>query len=238
MSERFYLNWPLQPGPVTLAGAEAHHLATVCRIHPGDAVCLFNGDGHEYPARIVAVERRQVELEILERLTPARELSWQLEVAAPLPKGDRAQFLVEKLTELGVTKFVPLTTARSVVLPRTAKMEKLQRYVIEASKQCGRNELMEVGPLVEWITYCRQGDLPQRRCFGHRGGGGSMVDLCALGKDRRITWSVGPEGGFSEDEVNFALTAGWLAVDLGPRVLRMETAALVGAAVVASQLCH
>ena len=74
------------------------------------------------------------------------ELSDRLEVAAPLPKGDRAQFLVEKLTELGVTSFVPLKTARSVVEPREAKREKLQRYVIEASKQCGRNVLMRIEP--------------------------------------------------------------------------------------------
>jgi 16S rRNA (uracil1498-N3)-methyltransferase len=238
MSERFYVNWPLHAGPATLSGAEAHHLAAVCRFHPGDAVCLFNGDGHEYPARIVAVERRRVELEILERSTPARELPCHLEVAAPLPKGDRAQFLVEKLTELGVSRFVPLKTARSVVQPRAAKMEKLQRYVAEASKQCGRNVLMEVGPLVEWITYCRRGDLPQRRCFGHRGGSATMLDLRATGKDLGVAWSVGPEGGLSDDEVNAALAAGWLALDIGPRILRVETAALAGAVVVASQPGH
>src|SRR5438477_12936919 len=113
MSERFYINWPLQPGAVTLEGAEAHHLATVCRSRPGDLVCLFNGDGHEYPARVVAVERRRVTLEVLEAASPPRELSFRLEVAVPLPKGDRAQFLVEKLTELGVTTFVPLSTRRS-----------------------------------------------------------------------------------------------------------------------------
>jgi 16S rRNA (uracil1498-N3)-methyltransferase len=177
-----------------------------------------------------------VELEVTERLTPDRELSCELEVAAPLPKGDRAQFLIEKLTELGVTRFVPLTTARSVVHPREAKMEKLQRYVIEASKQCGRNVLMDVCSLVDWAAYCRRSDLPQRRCFGHRGATGSIADLSMKREDRRIAWAVGPEGGFSEDEVKAALTAGWLPVDLGPRVLRIETAALVGAAAIIDRL--
>src|SRR5271156_4619972 len=109
MSERFYLNCALFPGPITLDGPEAHHLATVCRLRPGDEVSLFNGDGHEYPARITHVARREISLEILGAHQPQRELPFALEVAASLPKGDRSQFLVEKLTELGVTKFVPLT---------------------------------------------------------------------------------------------------------------------------------
>src|SRR5262245_52805716 len=163
MSERFYTNCPLAPGPVVLQGPEAHHLATVCRLRPGDAVCLFNGDGHEYPAEVTTVERRSVTLRVSAPQTPARELPFRLEVAAPLPKGDRAQFLVEKLTELGVTSFVPLRTRRSVVHPRETRLDRLQRYVVEASKQCGRNVLLKVEELADWETYCRRGDLPARR---------------------------------------------------------------------------
>src|SRR5581483_8065647 len=97
MSDRFYVNCPLAPGSIDLEGPEAHHLATVCRLRPGDRVCLFNGDGHEYPAEIVAVARRQVQLQVLDVLTPARECCFQVQAAAPLHKGDRAQFLLEKL---------------------------------------------------------------------------------------------------------------------------------------------
>src|SRR5947207_2118742 len=99
MSQRFYINCPLRPGLVTLDGSEAHHLAAVCRIRAGDVVCLFNGDGHQYPARVTAIGRRHAEFEVLERATLSRELPFHLEIAAPLPKGDRSQFLVEKLTE-------------------------------------------------------------------------------------------------------------------------------------------
>ena len=100
MADRFYLNCPLQPGLVELTGPEAHHLATVCRLRPGDQVCLFNGTGQEYPAEILQLGRRSVQLQVQEGQTPNRELDFRLEVAAPLPKGDRAQFLLEKLTEL------------------------------------------------------------------------------------------------------------------------------------------
>src|SRR5438105_856755 len=157
MADRFYVNCPLAPGPVVVSGPEAHHLATVLRARPGDAVCLFNGDGAEYPAIVANVHKKLVELEITARHRPKRELDFRLEVAAPLPKGDRGDFLVEKLTELGVTRFVPLRTRRSVVHPRP---EKLERAVIESSKQCGRNVLMEVGALSEWVEYCRNETLP------------------------------------------------------------------------------
>src|SRR5437870_4845422 len=150
MAERFHVNCDLGPGPVDLDGPEAHHLAAVCRVRPGDRVCLFNGDGREYPALVTNIARRSVELDVQGSEQPERELPHELWVAAPVPKGDRAQFLVEKLTELGATRFIPLRTARSVVVPGESKREKLQRYVIEASKQCGRNVLMTIEPATDW----------------------------------------------------------------------------------------
>src|SRR5690348_8167091 len=166
MAERFYINCELKPGLVVLQGAEAHHLATVCRLRRGDAVCLFNGDGRQYPARVEEVSRREVTLGVFAVESPQRELTFRLEVAAPLPRGDRAQFLLEKLTELGVAAFVPLHTARSVVHPRETKLDKLQRHVIEASKQCRRNVLLQVRPMAEWSAFCTSADLPRRRILG------------------------------------------------------------------------
>src|SRR5262245_26107334 len=163
MADRFHVNRPLDVGPIELDGPEAHHMTTVCRLRPGDVVCLFNGDGREFPAEVTHVAKRTVSLNVLRIDTPERELGFHLEVAAPLPKGDRAQFLIEKLTELGVTNYVPLKTVRSVVEPREAKREKLERYVIEASKQCRRNVLMRIEPLAEWDAYCRRETLPPLR---------------------------------------------------------------------------
>src|SRR5437870_8695195 len=171
MSERFYVNSPLAPGPVVLSGAEAYHLAAVCRARPGDAVCLFNGDGAEYPAVVSAVAKKQVSLEVTAKQSPIRERPFRLEIAASLPKGDRADFLIEKLTELGVTRFVPLRTERSVVHPRTTKLERLKRAVIEASKQCGRNVLMQIEALSDWEEYLQSDTLPVARFVAHPGGG-------------------------------------------------------------------
>jgi len=148
-----------------------------------------------------------------------------------LPKGDRGDFLLEKLTELGVTDFVPLQTERSVVHPRDAKLERLQRAVIEASKQCGRNVLMQIHPLAKWDDYCRRETQMKPRLLAHPSDGESIV---ASREDTCI--AVGPEGGFSDREVEAARSAGWRIVSLGPRVLRVETAAIALAALLALKI--
>lgn len=222
MAERYYVNSPLQPGPVVLQGPEAHHLAVVCRIRLGDRVCLFNGNGHEYPAEVRSTGKKLVTLEIVAVEAPVRELGYRLEVASPLPKGDRGQFLIEKLTEIGVTRYLPLRTQRSVVHPGDVRLEKLQRYVVEASKQCGRNVLMQIDSVREWSEFCRDPGLPLLRLIGHPG-----AETVARPFRTDAIGAIGPEGGFTDEEIGDARLAGWQPVGLGPRVLRIETAAIV-----------
>ncbi|MBA4062506.1 MAG: RNA methyltransferase RsmE [Isosphaera sp.] len=225
MSDRFYTPDPLGPGEYVLSGAEGHHLAAVRRFGPGDRVTLFNGDGHDYPAEVLGAGKKSVTLRILRAEAADRELPFPLVVGSALPKGDRADFLVEKLTELGVTRFVPLVTARAVVRPKASVAEKFARAVVEASKQCGRSRLMAVDPPRAWDEFLALPDLPESRWVlrpgpgrvGTAGEGGAAV-------------AVGPEGGFTADEVAAAEAAGWRAAGLGPRVLRVETAAVAAAA--------
>jgi 16S rRNA (uracil1498-N3)-methyltransferase len=228
MSERFYLNLPLTIGPILLDGVEAHHLATVCRLRPGSEVCLFNGDGRQYPARITAAARREVTLEIVGVEQPERELPFPLEVAAPLPKGDRSHFLLEKLTELGVTQFVPLVCHYSNTHPRDSKRDKLERYVIEASKQCGRNVLMKIDDLTNWESYVKRGNEGEVRILAHPSPTSRERKRPERADNTRI--AVGPEGGFTDAEVALAAEHGWQTVSLGPRILRVETAAIALAA--------
>src|SRR6266849_233345 len=227
MAERFYVNSPLALGPIVLAGPEAHHLAVVSRVRAGDRVYLFNGDGRQYPVLVNAVHRKHVELTVEAVEAPQRERVSPLEVAVPLPKADRATFLVEKLTELGVTKLVPLRTARSVVHPRETRLEKLQRTVVEASKQCGRNVLMRIEPLTDWQDYCRRAEIALDRSFAHPGRNRAAKDPAMPAPRSGRVVAVGPEGGFTDEEAMLASEAGWRIIDLGPRVLRVETAAIV-----------
>jgi 16S rRNA (uracil1498-N3)-methyltransferase len=236
MSERFYIAGPLHPGPVALSGPEAHHLATVSRLRAGDRLCLFNGDGREYPAQVVSAARRAVELEVLGVEAPAREPPLAVTVAAPVPKGDRAQFLIEKLTETGVTTFVPLACQRSIVHPREGKRDKFERYVIEASKQCGRNLLMQIADVTAWEEHAREEKPGELRLIAHPATTGEMASLGRLAERVKaantggVRIAVGPEGGFTDAEVDLARAHGWQPVDLGPRILRVETAAVVLAA--------
>lgn len=222
MSDRFYFDGPLGPGDVTLEGPEAHHLAAVRRFAAGDAVTLFNGDGHEYPAMVTEVGKKRVTVRVTAVLSPDRELGFPLHVASALPKGDRGDFLIEKLTELGATDFTPLLTGRGVVKVDESKADKLRRAVIEASKQCGRNVLMRVHVAARWADWC-----PSRtglRLIAHPG-----AATRGFAPGTGATVAIGPEGGFTEQEVELALTNGWEQLSLGPRILRVETAALAAA---------
>ncbi len=230
MAERYYVNSPLAPGTIVLEGPEAHHLAVVCRVRAGDRVYLFNGDGRQYPALVNAAQRKHVELTVDAVEAPPRERVSPLEVAVPLPKADRATFLVEKLTELGVTALAPLRTARSVVHPRETRLEKLQRTVVEASKQCGRNVLMRIEPLTDWQDYCRRAELPLDRSFAHLGRNRAAMGRAISAVTSGRVVAVGPEGGFTDEEAILASEAGWRIIGLGPRVLRVETAAILLAA--------
>ncbi|MCS6977697.1 MAG: 16S rRNA (uracil(1498)-N(3))-methyltransferase [Gemmatales bacterium] len=231
MSQRFYVNQPLDPGHFLLQGPEAHHLAVVSRIHVGETVVLFNGDGREWPARVLHIGKREVELDLEPPREVSRELGYQLIVACPLPKGDRGQFLIEKLTELGATAYVPLETRRSVITVSDAKTEKLQRYVIEASKQCGRNRLMEIREPRPWAEFVQDGALPSRRWLGHR-----LGESIRMERPTDTVLAVGPEGGFTEEELDAARSAGWTPISLGPRTLRIETAALALTVLAASSV--
>jgi len=229
MADRFYTPQLLPPGEFVLDGAEGHHLATVRRFAPGDRVVLFNGDGSDYPAEIVAVSKKSAVLIVGPPLYADREVGFDLVVASALPKGDRADFLIEKLTELGATRFVPLITARSVVVPKASTVEKFSRAVIEASKQCGRNVLMQVDEPARWNDFLKRTDPPPGRYALHTSGSNGRIDRATV-KDGVIV-AVGPEGGFTSEEVDEASRMGWKEISLGTRILRIETAAIAAVSI-------
>jgi 16S rRNA (uracil1498-N3)-methyltransferase len=141
-----------------------------------------------------------------------------LTLAVALPKGDRQKWLVEKAVELGVVRIVPLVTERGVAQPVEQALRRLWRAVIEASKQCGRNRLLEIDEPQSWPLFVERTAGEPRRLLAHP-------------TATATTAAIGPEGGFTDEEVALAVVAGWQLVDLGPRILRVETAAILLAAV-------
>jgi 16S rRNA (uracil1498-N3)-methyltransferase len=211
---------------VSIDGTEAHHLIHVLRAKPGLEVILFDGSGAEFLARVEQVERSAVRLAVLERREVDRELPVNVTLGVALPKGDRQRWLIEKATELGVARLAPLVTVRGVTQPASETLRRFERGVIEASKQCGRNRLMPITEPVRWSDYIAVAGIAPR-FFAHPGGGALTSEtITQLGNAREIVLAIGPEGGLTEAEVEEALAAGWQAIDLGRRILRIETAAI------------
>jgi 16S rRNA (uracil1498-N3)-methyltransferase len=241
MADRYFVDEPIAGAAARLSGSEAHHLAHVMRARPGVEVTLFDGSGAEFLARVEHVGRAEIELAILERQAIDRELQTSIVLGVALPKGDRQRWLVEKATELGAARVVPLATARSNDRESPAAIEKLRRAVVEASKQCGRNRLMEIAPPEPVADFLQTpADESTLRLFAHPGGLSQRVVLDATFRSdappRSIVAAIGPEGGFTGEEATLAGSHGWQAIDLGRTILRVETAALAVVSAITSRL--
>lgn len=230
MPDRFFVDRPLSLQRVLLSGTEAHHLAHVLRARVGAEVILFDGGGAEFLARVRQVGRKAVELEVVERRDVDRELPFRLTLAVALPKGERQRWLVEKAVELGVTCLVPLITARGVVQVFESRGTRLERAVIEASKQCGRNRLMNVAPATELRQFLLSAPGTAERWIAHPSPPAAPLADDGMRTGDDIYCAIGPEGGFTELEIELAADSGWQPIYLGPRILRVETAAIALAA--------
>ncbi len=230
--DRFYLPGDWSADVLTLPEHEAHHLARVLRKKVGEVVEVFDGHGRSANATVTGITKRAAELKLsgLHLLTARRFPEIILAVAPP--KGERFKWLVEKCTELGVDRIVPLRTARSVVDPGEAKRHKLDQTVIAACKQSRRNHLLAISPtteLAELLLDCEHHPI----LFGDAQGTtaremftNDLYPLVASEHRHRLILVVGPEGGFTVEEHRRLLESSALAVAIGPRILRIETAAL------------
>lgn len=233
MSNRFYHPELPTEGRFQLGADESRHLLRVSRRKVGDRVEVFNGRGLSVFARVAAGGKNAAELEVEGPpiLEPPPEC--MIEIGAAAPKGDRFDWLVEKAVELGVARLTPLTTERSVVDPRSSKLDRLRRTIIEASKQSGRNRLMELSPLADLRTFLETAD-GVRLIADPQGAppeSWPRVDRGAL-----VRLIVGPEGGLTDAETAMAEGLGWAPVRLGPHILRIETAVLAGAAAILARV--
>lgn len=212
--------------PVELSAEASNHVGRVLRLQPGALVELFTGDNHRYPAEIVAVTKKVVTVKVLEQISANVESPLAIHLAQGISKGDRMDFVLQKSVELGVHSITPLFTERCNVklnAERLAKkQEQWQKIVISACEQCGRNTVPQVMPaltLNEWLNTQRQGLTLTLEPTAQD----SFKQLPAHNTYHLL---IGPEGGFSEHEVQLTQQHRCHPVQLGPRVLRTETAAL------------
>ncbi|MDA9858043.1 16S rRNA (uracil(1498)-N(3))-methyltransferase [Rubripirellula sp.] len=227
---RRYFSPELPPagGSVALSTEESQHAIRVMRLQIGDQVTLFDGNGSEAEAEVIDLGRNRCELQLQAVHLISREPSCEVEMAIALPKPDRARELIERLTELGVKSVTPVIAQRTQRPPSASLLQKLRRGVIEACKQCQRNQLLEVHdprPSLEFFAEKQSGVCwiahPAKSCQ-------SIVAAGTLGK---VTAAIGPEGGWTEEETVIAIENGYQTIDLGKRIYRIETAATVIASV-------
>ncbi|MCF8084860.1 MAG: 16S rRNA (uracil(1498)-N(3))-methyltransferase [Deltaproteobacteria bacterium] len=228
-----------QDGICVITGSEARHMTRVLRMKPGDRFVLMTGDGRRYEAKVAAMGGREVKVSLVAPLPTPAPSPIRLTLLQSLLKSGPMDYLIQKTSELGVHRIIPFSSERTVVhlnqeqlSRRTARWQKI---AVSAAKQSGRSIPMEIGPFYAY------GEVIQ----GYESVPGLKVILwedepCTALKDALkqassfecFTGIIGPEGGFSKEEVRTAGAAGFVPVSLGRRILRAETAAITVAAVV------
>ena len=234
---RFFCPLPLALGAtIALPDAVAHHIQVV-RLAPGDAVTLFNGEGGEYTAILSSVEKRRVSAELKAFAPRDAELPYAVTLAQALPEASKMDWIIEKTIELGAAAIVPLAAQRCVVRLSAERAEKKhahwQGIIVSASEQSGRNRLTRLAPLNDFGPWIAQQDMHRRIILTPRAEQ-SLADWARHQPPQAVTLMVGPEGGFSAAEEDAALANGALALSMGPRILRTETAALAAMAALAA----
>ncbi|MBJ6363094.1 RsmE family RNA methyltransferase [Paenibacillus sp. GCM10012307] len=228
---------------VTITGDDAHHLLKVMRMKAGDEIVVCDGLGRSVHACLTTLVAGTAEADIIAEIGRGGEPLWKVTVAQSLPKGDKLETVIQKCTEIGAAAFVPFQSLRSIVQYDGKKEEKRQqrwaKIAKEAAEQSHRSIIPDVSQVMSWKQLLlRMADYDLVLfCYEKEGAasGGGIADVLASfrhthdsGREAAILLVVGPEGGFTAQEADEALASGAKLAGLGPRILRTETAAMVG----------
>jgi 16S rRNA (uracil1498-N3)-methyltransferase len=235
---RFFFNPDSRRGDsIFLPAEESHHVTKVLRLAVGSAIELLDGRGSVYQAVIVATGR-QVEVRIVAVIAQNDGAGKTIWVGQGILKGEKMDTVVQKCTELGVNRFTPFQSSRCQGKADQAqnrkRHERWQRIGLAACKQCLRPQLMHLDAPISLADMLQEEDgvQPLRLLFWEEEKAVHLQDLPALPKTQSVALLLGPEGGFSVEEVDLARQSGWISVSLGERILRAETATLTAVSVV------
>ena len=224
---RLHVDAPLAAGAMLDLPPGAARHAQVRRVQPGDELLLFNGLGGEWLGRVQAMGRQSVSVQVLSYVEADRELPWAVTLAVGMPANERMDWLLEKATELGAVSVQPLLCERAVLRldgeRAERKREHWQAQAVAAAEQCGRTRVPQVQPVQRLAAWLQHDGLPAQRWLLSPQAAQAPVRPAPA---QPLVLLSGPEGGLSAAEEDAALAAGFQAVQLGPRVLRAETAPL------------
>jgi 16S rRNA (uracil1498-N3)-methyltransferase len=229
---RFYVPQPrIEKGMLKIEGDEVKHIRKVLRLKAGDEIIVFDGLGKEFEGAIVEEGLSSVVIKIQNIFSSKRDSPLEVTLAQSLLKGEKMDYLIQKATELGVKEIIPFFSSRSV--PLLEKSKKLKRHhrwekiAIEASKQCGRGVVPKIESLQDYSDMLQTASPDTLRLILWEKEGIKLKEILErLKEKKKIFFIIGPEGGFSQLEVDEAKKAGFIPVTLGRRILRAETASL------------
>lgn len=237
-NKRLYVDAPIKlNAELHLRGNHARYIGRVLRLRPDDTLTVFDGSGNEFLVTIRSIRKDVVETTVIEALDRSPESPLSVTLMQGVSRGDRMDFAIQKATELGVTRIVPVLTDYSVVKLNTNRAEKKQAHwesvAASACEQCGRNVLPVIDAPTALVNVLADyhGALSTQILL-KPGANRTLKSLDIDGND--VTLLVGPEGGFSDLEYENAEIAGFLPIGFGPRILRTETAALAALAALQS----
>lgn len=232
---RFHCPTPLAIGALLVLPDKVAHHVHVLRLQVGAVIHVFNGDGGEFAATIAQLDKKRVTVEIKTCTDHSVELPYAITLAQALPEAAKMDWIIEKAVELGAAGIQPLAAQRCVVRLSPERAEKRQAHwhgIIEAAcEQSGRNRLPQLAPVADFSRWIGQQDLHRRILLTPRAEQ-SLSGWTRHQPAQALTLLIGPEGGFSEQEERAAIEHGALALSMGPRVLRTETAGLAALACV------
>lgn len=218
--------------PVIISGDEANHMIKVLRMKEGEFLTLFDGDGNCAEGEIEKIENKTVYVKVIKRYQSESEPQLKITLFQAIPKNPKLDLIIQKATELGVTRIVPVNTKRIVAkIDKEAKIERLQKIAHEAAKQCGRAYIPPVTKPVGFEDALKEMNAMDAAIIPYEcERDGKMGDVLPKGI-KTLGIIIGPEGGFEESEVKKAMEAGVRPVTLGKRILRTETAGLIASAI-------
>lgn len=211
---------------------DIYHITKVMRYRVGEKVICVDGMGHDYVVEITRIDQAAIDLKILQVMPSQGEPSFHITLAQSIPKGERWEWVLQKGTELGVIRFIPFFSERTIVKIPKEKIEKKrarwQRIVKEAAEQSWRGIIPQVDPPISWNQLLQQIEQENHAWIAYEREGESLKQcLQDLGESNKLLLIIGPEGGFSEREIEESVKSGATPITLGPRILRTETATLV-----------
>lgn len=231
---RIYQPGEYSPGQtILLSASAAQHVGLVLHLEVGAEIVLFRGDDYEFQAVLIAVRKKHIEAKILSMRPLSRESSRQIHLAQSIIKGDKMEWLIQKAVELGVNSITPLLTDRCVVRVDEERLQKKQEHwqavAISACEQSGRNQIPKILPTCTLEHYLLQTKAKHQWLLSPKAKNSWPA---SIHHDADLSLLIGPEGGFTEEEIHLAQQHQVQSIRLGPRVLRTETAAIVALGIV------